>query len=141
MRVLLVEDNPDHAELAQRALRDWGGAVAVHWVRDGEEALDILCRRGCYADSAGRPRPELVLLDIKLPKMDGHEVLCQIKSDASLRAIPVVIVTTSASENEVTKCLGMGASQCIAKPMRPADLVEIMARVGVWGCFHEVTPQ
>ena len=129
MRVLLVEDNPDHAELAQRALRDWGGGATVHWVRDGEEALDLLCRRGRYADGPGGPHPELVLLDIKLPKMSGHEVLGQIKSDEKLRAIPVVIVTTSVSENEVAKCLGMGASQCVAKPLRPADMVEISARL------------
>lgn len=129
MRVLLVEDNPDHAELAQRAFRDWGGAATVDWVRDGEAALDILCRRGRYADGAARAHPELVLLDIKLPRMDGHEVLCQIKSDARLRAIPVVIVTTSASESEVAKCLGMGASQCVAKPLRGADVMEIFARL------------
>lgn len=132
MNILLVEDNPDHAELTLRALENGNLLNRVFWVKDGEEALDFLYRRRRYAEPAEAPRPGLVLLDIKLPKVDGHEVLRQIKSDGTLRAIPVVMLTTSDRDEEVAQSYRAGANSFITKPVRFADFVERVRAVKLY---------
>lgn len=122
--ILLVEDNPDHAELTLRALREGNLLNELFWVKSGEEALDFLQRRGPYGNGASAPRPGLVLLDIKLPKVDGLEVLRRIKGDAELRSIPVVMLTTSEEDHEVTESYKTGANSFVSKPVRFADFVE-----------------
>ena len=122
--ILLVEDNPDHAELTLRALKDGNVVNAVFWVKDGAEALDFLEQRGPYADPDTAPRPGLILLDINLPKMDGHEVLRRIKTNEVLRTIPVVMLTTSARDDEVSRCYRSGANSYVCKPMRFTDFIE-----------------
>ena len=122
--ILLVEDNPDHAELTLRALREGNLLNELFWVKNGEEALDFLHRRGPYGNGASAPRPGLVLLDIKLPKVDGLEVLRRIKGDAELRSIPVVMLTTSEEDHEVTESYKTGANSFVSKPVRFADFVE-----------------
>ncbi len=112
--VLLVEDNPDHVELILKALRDNNVLNEVHVATDGEEALDFLYQRGDHADAA---RPGLILLDIKLPRVDGIEVLRQIKTDAKLKSIPVVMLTTSAGEREIAESYNYGANSYIVKPV------------------------
>ena len=112
--ILLVEDNPDHVELILRALRDNNLLNQVHVVTNGEEALDFLYQRGKYSDA---PRPGLILLDIKLPKVDGIEVLRRIKADPELRSIPVVMLTTSAGEQEIVESYSCGANSYIVKPL------------------------
>ena len=112
--ILLVEDNPDHVELILRALRDNNLLNQVHVVTNGEEALDFLYQRGKYSDA---PRPGLILLDIKLPKVDGIEVLRRIKADPELRSIPVVMLTTSAGEQEIVESYSCGANSYIIKPL------------------------
>src|SRR5262245_61048273 len=97
LTVLLVEDNPDHAELTLRAL-DTGSPMRLVWVKDGEEALDYLHQRRRYADAEAAPRPDLILLDLKLTKIGGTEVLGRIKAEEHLRMIPVVMLTTSERE-------------------------------------------
>ena len=121
--ILLVEDNPDHAMLTMRALKDGNLLNKVFWVKDGAEALDFLYHRGPYADVTKAPRPGLILLDIKLPKMDGHEVLGQIKRDADLRAIPTVMLTTSSQDDEVRHCYAAGANSYVSKPVRFVDFL------------------
>ena len=111
---LLVEDNPDHVELIRKALQDNNVLNEVHVVNSGEKALDFLYKRGEYADMH---RPGLILLDIKLPGMDGIEFLRRIKADPELKSIPVVILTTSESEEEKMKSYNNGANSYIVKPV------------------------
>lgn len=122
--ILLVEDNPDHAELTLRALREGNLLNELFWVKNGEEALDFLHRRGPYGNGASAPRPGLVLLDIKLPKVDGLEVLRRIKGDQELRSIPVVMLTTSEEDHEVTESYKTGANSFVSKPVRFSEFVE-----------------
>jgi CheY-like chemotaxis protein len=132
LTILLVEDNPDHAELTLRALQNGNLLNRVLWVKDGEEALDFLYRRRRYADPAAAPRPGLILLDMKLPKVDGHEVLRRIKADAALRAIPVVMLTTSDRDEEVAASYGAGANSFVTKPVRFADFMERVRAVRLY---------
>src|ERR1041384_8162032 len=111
--VLLVEDNPDHAVFAMKALRNDPPAAQVIWAKDGEEALAFL-KPGPQADDA-RPgrRPGMILLDIHLPKVDGHEVLRRVKCDDRLKTIPVIMLTTSESVEDVAESYGAGANSYI----------------------------
>jgi CheY-like chemotaxis protein len=112
--ILLVEDNPDHVELILKALKDNNVLNEVYVVTKGEDALDFLYQRGAYADAR---RPGLILLDIKLPGVDGIEVLRRIKTDPKLNAIPVVMLTTSASEREMMESYNYGANSYVVKPV------------------------
>jgi CheY-like chemotaxis protein len=128
--ILLVEDNQDHAELTLKAL-DSGNQVV--WVKDGEEALDYLQRRGRFATNGTAPRPGLILLDVNLPKVSGHEVLKRIKADDGLRSIPVVMLTTSDRDEEVVASYRSGVNSFVTKPVRFSDFVErIKALKGYW---------
>ncbi len=99
--ILLVEDEEAHARLTERAIRKAGNANRIHVVPDGEQALDYLFHRGQYSDPTKHPRPGLILLDIKLPGIDGIEVLKQIKADPILRKIPVIMLTTSERDEDM----------------------------------------
>jgi CheY-like chemotaxis protein len=127
--ILLVEDNPDHAELTIRTLRKGKLANAVLWVRDGVEAMDLLYRRNAYADHAGKPLPGLVLLDVNLPKRSGLEVLSEIKGDPALRAVPVVMLTTSGREEEVRRSFELGANSFVTKPVRLDEFSEKIQQI------------
>lgn len=130
--ILLVEDNPDHAELTLRALKRGKLLNRVHWVKDGAEALDFLYRRGAYTCPEQAPRPGLVLLDMKLPKVDGHEVLRQIKADLTLRSIPVVMLTTSDRSDDVDLCYQAGANSFVTKPVSFQEFVKTIESVEVY---------
>ena len=112
--ILLIEDNPDHVELILKTLEENNVLNEVYVVTNGEDALDFLYQRGKYADA---PRPGVILLDIKLPRVDGIEVLRQIKADAKLKPIPVVMLTTSAGEREIVESYNYGANSYIVKPV------------------------
>lgn len=131
--ILLVEDNQDHAELTLKALKNGQGEHTVVWVKDGEEALDYLQRRGRWADETKSPRPGLVLLDVNLPKVGGHEVLRRIKSDAELRSIPVVMLTTTDRAEEVAASYQAGVNSFVTKPVKFSDFVDRIKNVkGYW---------
>jgi two-component system response regulator len=130
--ILLVEDNADHAALTMRALRDGNMLNEIFWVKDGQEALDFLGHRGRYADRAHAPRPGLILLDIRLPKVDGHEVLRHIKSDPVLKSIPVVMLTTSERDDEIASCYEAGANSYVAKPVKFTDFVRTVKSVKLY---------
>ena len=115
--ILLVEDNPFDAELALVALKENRLANRVFHVEDGEEALDFLFSRGRYADRGKRQLPRVVLLDLKLPKVDGLEVLRQIKTDPETRLIPVVVLTSSREERDVVESYRLGVNSYIVKPV------------------------
>jgi CheY-like chemotaxis protein len=114
IQVLLVEDNPGDARLTIEAFKDAKVHLQLHVVTDGVQAIEFLQRRGEYA---GCPRPDLVLLDLNLPRKDGREVLAEVKSDAALKTIPVVILTTSASEADIQRTYLLHANCFISKPV------------------------
>lgn len=113
-RILLVEDDDDHAELVARALDDHGMSTEVVRLRDGEQALDYLQRRGSWGDA---PRPDLVFLDLRLPRVDGLEVLRQIKSTPELAGLPVVVLTTSAADRDVATAYATHVNAYVVKPV------------------------
>ncbi len=115
--ILLVEDNPDHAELILRCLRGPYPANKIYCVSDGEAALDYMFRRGEYTDPEKSPRPHVVLLDLRLPKIDGLEVLKEIKTDQELRGIPIVILTTSETPKDIAEAFGNFANGYLVKPV------------------------
>ena len=114
VEILLVEDNAGDHRLTQEALREGKVYNNLHWAQDGVEALEFLRRRGKYAVV---PRPDIVLLDLNLPKKDGREVLSEMKGDASLRTIPVVILTTSQAEEDIVRSYHLHANCYVTKPV------------------------
>ena len=114
VEILLVEDNPADVRLTQEALKEGKVFNNLHWAKDGVEALDFLKQRGRYESS---PRPDIILLDLNLPKKDGRQVLSEIKQDPSLRAIPVVILTTSQAEEDVLRSYDLHANCYVTKPV------------------------
>jgi CheY-like chemotaxis protein len=129
IHVLLVEDDPDHEELVRRAFLDCGARVSLQVTRHGEEALDYLFRRGPYAEAARSPRPRLILLDLRLPRRDGLEVLAEIKSSPDLRVIPAVVLTTSESEHDVARALAQHANSYLVKPVEFAKFEQLISDV------------
>ena len=129
--ILLVEDNPQDAELTQRALRRGHIANPIVWARDGVEALDYLFARGPYADRPG-VLPQLVLLDLKLPKVDGLEVLAEIRKDPRTKIVPVVILTSSVEEQDLLRGYGLGANSYIRKPVDFVEFVETVRQLGLY---------
>ena len=123
IEILLVEDNPGDVRLTQEALRDGKVRNSMHVAADGVEALAILRREGKYADAL---RPDVILLDLNLPKKDGREVLAEIKTDPDLRRIPVVVLTTSEAEEDILKAYNLYANAYVAKPV---DLDKFIAVV------------
>ncbi|MFK4111398.1 response regulator [Streptomyces sp. NPDC002176] len=121
--VLLVEDDPGDELMTREAFEDNKIGNTLHVVRDGEEALDFLYRRG---DHTGAPRPDLILLDLNLPKYDGRQVLERIKSDQDLADIPVVVLTTSAAEEDILRSYKLHANAYVTKPV---DLDQFIAAV------------
>jgi CheY-like chemotaxis protein len=115
MEVLLVEDSPGDVRLTQEAFRDANRSIRLHVASDGVEALAFLRKEGAHVHA---PRPDIILLDLNLPKMDGREVLAHIKEDASLKTIPTVILTTSDSEADVVKCYQLQANCYLSKPVQ-----------------------
>jgi CheY-like chemotaxis protein len=137
-RILLVEDSARDAELILGALDSHQLAGEVVHVRDGAEALDYLYRRGVFAD---RPdtQPILMLLDLKLPKVDGLEVLRQIKGDAGLKKIPIVMLTSSRQEQDLVRSYELGVNAYVVKPMKFQDFVEAVKQVsGFWAVINEL---
>jgi CheY-like chemotaxis protein len=141
VNILLVEDNRDHADLTRRALKEGNLLNEIFWVKDGEEALDFLYRRGRYTEPATAPRPGLILLDIKLPKLGGHEVLRQIKSDRELRTIPVVILTTSDRDEEVRASYLGGANSYVCKPVKFAEFVAQVKSLKLYWVLTNTLPE
>ncbi|HEY9669864.1 MAG TPA: response regulator [Waterburya sp.] len=123
IEILLVEDSPSDADLTEEALSDGKVLNNLHWVADGVEALAFLQRQGKYADV---PRPDLILLDLNLPKKDGRDVLAHIKADPSLKLIPVVVLTTSAAERDVLKTYELHANCYVTKPIDLEQFISVV---------------
>lgn len=140
VEVLLVEDNPRDAELTMRALRKRHLANHVVHAKDGQAALDFLFREGPYAQR-GQAHPQVVLLDLKLPKVDGIEVLRQIRGDQCLKALPVVVLTSSREESDVVKTYRLGVNSYIVKPVEFENFSEAVSNLGFyWLVLNQPPP-
>ena len=141
VEILLVEDNPRDAEMTLRALRKHNFANQVHWVKDGDEALEFMFCEGAYAGRDPNRTLKLVLLDIKMPKVDGIEVLRQIKTDPQLHTVPVVMLTSSAEEPDLQRSYDLGVNAYVVKPVEFSEFISAVSRLGIfWGLVNTVPP-
>jgi CheY-like chemotaxis protein len=139
-RILMVEDDPKDVELTLTALEEYNLANEVVVTRDGEQALDYLYRRGEYK-TRSNGSPAVMLLDLKLPKVDGLEVLKQIKSDGALRMIPVVVLTSSKEEKDMVASYKLGVNAYVVKPVDFHEFVNAIKELGVfWAIVNEPPP-
>jgi CheY-like chemotaxis protein len=139
-RILIVEDDPKDVELTLMALEEYNLANEVVVTRNGEEALDYLYCRGTYQTRSG-DNPAVMLLDLKLPKVDGLEVLQQIKSDEKLRIIPVVVLTSSREERDMVASYKLGVNAYVVKPVDFHEFVNAIKELGIfWAIINEAPP-
>ena len=130
--ILLVEDNPTDAELTMLALKERNLANKLVWVKDGAEALDFLFGTGAYTNRALDSGPKVVLLDLRLPKVDGLEVLKRIKADERVKKIPVVIVTSSKEDRDILASYELGVNSYISKPVEFDEFSRVMSELGLY---------
>lgn len=139
-RILLVEDDPKDIELTIEALGEYNLANEIAIARDGAEALDYMYRRGIF-ESRPEGNPVVILLDLKMPKMDGMQVLNQLKSDEHLRSVPVVILTSSRETRDLDEGYKLGVNAYVVKPVRFAEFIEAVKGIGVfWALINEPPP-
>jgi len=142
VEILLVEDSPEDAELTLHSLRRNNLANRIYWARDGEEGLDFLFCRGAFSDRSFQHPPRVVLLDLKLPKVDGLEVLRQLKDDPRTRCVPVVVLTSSREEEDVVRGYRNGANSYVQKPVEFAQFREAVRQLGLyWMVTNEPPPE
>jgi len=132
IEILLVEDNPDDLEMSLHALRKAKIANRIQVARDGQEALDFIFCEGEFADRKMENAPKVILLDLKLPKVDGLEVLKRLKSDPHTRKIPVVVLTSSKEQNDVVESYALGTNSYIVKPVSLDQFVAAVQNLGVY---------
>ncbi|HUR94599.1 MAG TPA: response regulator [Gemmatimonadales bacterium] len=139
--LLLVEDNPHEAELLLRPLGGLAEPARIGIARDGEEALDYLLGRGLYRHRLGGPLPQLVLLELKLPRLDGVEVLRTLRASPRTSTVPVVVLTSSAEPREVMQCYQAGANSCVRKPVEFREFTETVGALGrYWLRLNRAAP-
>lgn len=132
VEVLLVEDNQFDAEMTMRALSKKSFINKVFWVKDGVEALDFIHCTGAYAERNPKQLPKLMLLDLKMPRLDGIDVLRDLKSDQRTRAIPIVAMTSSNQDNDVAESYRLGVNGFVTKPVQFSDFMEVVAKIGMY---------
>lgn len=132
VEILFVEDSADDAALTIRALIKSGFTNKLHHVMDGAEALDFMYYRGAYADSKKQANPKLILLDLKMPKVSGIQVLEKIKSDPEFSSIPVVMLTSSNEGPDIDKCYALGANSYIVKPVDSDNFFKTIKEIGLY---------
>jgi DNA-binding response OmpR family regulator len=141
IEILLVEDNPNDVELAMLALKKNNFANTIHVARDGEEALDFLFCRNAFSNRCFDNPPKVVLLDLKLPKIDGLEVLRALKSDSRTKAVPVVVMTSSKQQRDMVEGYRLGVNSYIQKPIDFAEFREIIKQLGYyWLVINQPPP-
>lgn len=141
IEILIVEDNPEDAEIALRALKKNKLANNVLVVEDGEEALDFVFKKGKYSGQPGKCRPKIILLDLKLPKISGLEVLKEIKGDPSTRIIPVIVLTSSKEESDIIESYNLGVNSYIVKPVDFDKFVEAVKELGIYWLLLNQHPE
>ncbi len=140
VEILLVEDNPTDAEMTMRALRRNNLANKLHWVKDGAEALEFMFCSGAYANRNPAQAPKLILLDIKMPKVDGIEVLRRLKANDATSTIPVVVMTSSNEERDVVESYRLGVNSYIVKPVEFDSFLETVAKIGMYWVLTNRVP-
>lgn len=139
VQILLAEDSPTDAEMTLRSLKKIGLTNEVIWVKDGQEALDYIFCKGIYADRTSK-KPRLILLDIKMPKINGIDVLVELKSSNETKTIPVVMLTSSAEEQDIAKSYLLGVNSYIVKPVEFDRFVAEVSKVGCYWTVMNKTP-
>ncbi len=133
--ILLVEDDPNDAEIAIRALQSRNLGNSLLWVEDGAEALDFLFGRGQYAGRETHQQPRIVMLDMKLPKVDGIEVLQALRADSRTRHVPVVMLTSSTQDEDIVRSYELGANSFVSKPVGFEQFSAVIADLGMYWVF------
>lgn len=141
VEILLVEDNMEDAELTIYSLKKINLANNLHHVLDGSEALEFIFAQGQYSERAGQKKPKVILLDIKMPKIDGIQVLKQLKSNIATKAIPVVIMTSSKEEQDVITSYNLGVNSYIVKPINIEGFVKAVSQLGLYWLIINQTSQ
>lgn len=139
--ILLVEDNPTDAELTIESLREVNLANHLHWVKDGAEALDFVLGREGAALRSGQDVPRVILLDLRLPKVDGLEVLRALKADARARLIPVVVLTSSKEDRDVVESYQLGVNSFVAKPVTFEEFARVVSQLGLYWLLVNRAPR
>jgi two-component system response regulator len=140
VEILLVEDNPNDVELTLHAFRKNNLGNHIQVVRDGAEALDFIFSTGAYAKNVHDERPKVILLDLKLPKVDGIEVLRRIKKDPNMQKIPIVVLTSSREDQDVEECYRLGVNSYIVKPVEFEKFVQAVSIMGMyWLLFNQTS--
>ena len=138
--ILFAEDSTDDAMLTVRALKKSGLTNKIQHVKDGVEALEFIYCKGAYTSRNIKQHPKLILLDLKMPKLSGMEVLEKIKSDPHLRSIPIVILTSSKEDPDITKCYALGANSYIVKPVESENFFHALKELGFYWLIHNQPP-
>jgi len=141
VEILLVEDNPSDAELTMHALRENNLTNRIEWLHDGAEALDYIFGAGAYAGRDMNHKPKMILLDLKLPKVDGLEVLRRIKSDPRTKAIPVVVMTSSREERDIIESYRFGINSYVVKPVDFKQFAEAGRLLGLYWMLLNQPPE
>lgn len=141
VEILLVEDNPTDAELTIESLREVNLANRLHWVRDGAEALDFVFGRGEHALRPDNKLPRVILLDLRLPKVDGLEVLQALKADARARLIPVVVLTSSKEDRDVVESYRLGVNSFVSKPVAFEEFARAVSQLGLYWLLVNRVPR
>jgi CheY-like chemotaxis protein len=141
VEIVLVEDNPHDAELALRALKTYNLANNLIWLQDGVEALDFIFAHGQYSDRSIEDVPKVVLLDLKLPKVNGLEVLEKVKSDIRTKSIPIVVLTSSSEERDIITSYNFGVNSYILKPVDSDKFIEAIKEIGFYWLLLNKPPQ
>lgn len=140
VEILIVEDNPNDAEMALRALKKNNVSNNVLVVGDGEEALDFIFRKGKYSERAKDSSPRIILLDLKLPKVDGLEVLKEVKSNPETKMIPIIVLTSSKEESDIIESYKLGVNSYIVKPVDFDKFVEAVRELGYYWLLLNQAP-
>lgn len=138
--ILLVEDDANDAETTTIALGDTTAVNKLYWVRDGSEALDFMACAGIYARRDPERMPRLILLDLKMPKVGGLDVLRVLKADDRTRSVPVVVMTSSSQESDVAESYGLGANAYVVKPVNFSEFSEVVAQLGMFWLLINTSP-
>ena len=140
-QILLVDDNPHDAELTMRVLRKRNLAQRLVWVEDGVTALEFIFGPNHRAGDELRHKPKLILLDLKMPKLNGTEVLQRLKADPEAKVIPVVMLTSSREERDLISCYKLGVNSYIVKPVESENFAEAVAQLGLYWMLHNEPPR